>query len=80
MFIGTLDKMNILNEAMQYLSKEKSFSISVIYNRKRYMCMVASWACEVTEILTQRSTDEASFVWGLGPSRTWPYMFSDGSR
>ena len=27
--------------------------------------MVASWACEVTEILTQRSTEEASFVWGL---------------
>ena len=29
------------------------------------MYMVASWACEVTEILTQRSTEEASFVWGL---------------
>ena len=24
--------------------------------------MIASWACEVTEILTQRSTEEASFV------------------
>ena len=27
--------------------------------------MVATRACEVTEILTQRSTEEASFVWGL---------------
>ena len=27
--------------------------------------MIASWACEVTEILTQRSTEEASFVSGL---------------
>ena len=27
--------------------------------------MVASWACEVTDILTQRSTEEASFVCGL---------------
>ena len=24
--------------------------------------MVASWACEVTEILSQRCTEEASFV------------------
>ena len=32
------------------------------YNRNSYMYMVASWACEVTEIFTQRSTDEASFV------------------
>ena len=29
------------------------------------MYMVASWACEVTEILKQRSTEEDSFVWGL---------------
>ena len=25
--------------------------------------MVASWACEVTEIFAQRSTEEASFVY-----------------
>ena len=28
------------------------------------MYIVASWACEVTEILSQRSTEEASFVRG----------------
>ena len=26
------------------------------------MYMVASWACEVAEILTQRNSEEASFV------------------
>ena len=26
------------------------------------MLLVASWACEVTDILIQRSTDEAPFV------------------
>ena len=26
------------------------------------MYIVASWACEVTEILTQRSTEEASII------------------
>ena len=30
--------------------------------QKQLDIMVASWACEVTEILTQRSTEEASFV------------------
>ena len=27
--------------------------------------MVTSWACEVTEVLTQRSTAEVSFMRGL---------------
>ena len=31
--------------------------------------MVASWACEVIEILTQRNSEEDSFVWGL----EWPH-------
>ena len=31
--------------------------------------MDASWACEVTEILTQRSIEEASFVGGLVTSQ-----------
>ena len=31
--------------------------------------MIASWACGVTEILTQKSTEEASFVLGL----EWPH-------
>ena len=31
------------------------FSKSAINNRNSMMNMVASWACEVTEILTQRS-------------------------
>ena len=29
------------------------------------MYMVAGWACEVTEILTHRHTEETSFVGGL---------------
>ena len=29
------------------------------------MYMVASWACEVIEIFTQKSTEEASFVYLL---------------
>ena len=39
------------------------FLKSVIYNRNSYVdVLVASWACEVTEILKQRSTEKASYV------------------
>ena len=41
---------------------KKEILKSVIYNRNSLMYMVAIWACEVTEILTQRSTEEVSFV------------------
>ena len=44
---------------------KKLFLKSVINNRNSYVHiwhLVASWVCEVTEIVTQRSTDEASFV------------------
>ena len=40
---------------------KKEFLKSVIYNRNSWMYMVASWACEVTEIFTH-STEEASCV------------------
>ena len=33
------------------------------HKQQKYLdVLVASWACEVTEILTQRSTEEAYFV------------------
>ena len=43
---------------------KKEFLKSVIYNRNSYQVdvLVASWASEVTEILTQRGTEEASVV------------------
>ena len=45
------------------MGKKGIFKKSVINNRNSYVWyMVTSWACEVTEIVTQRSTDEASFV------------------
>ena len=39
--------------------RKKELLKSVIYNRNCKMYMVASSACEVTEILSQRSTEEA---------------------
>ena len=42
------------------MDRKKEFLKSVIYNRN--VIIVVSWACEVTEILTQRSSEEASFV------------------
>ena len=51
---------------------EKEFWKNIIYIRNSYVYiwyLVTSWACEVTEILKQRSTEEASFVWGL----EWPH-------
>ena len=44
---------------------KKEFKKSVINNRNSYAHiwhLVASWACKVTEIVTQRSTEEASIV------------------
>ena len=41
---------------------KKNFLKCYIQRNSYMLCMVASWACEVTEILKQRSTEEASFV------------------
>ena len=38
-------------------------------HQKKLDVMVASWACEVMEILTQRGSEEASIVRGL----EWPH-------
>ena len=40
----------------------KRFSKKCHIQQKKLDVLVASWACEVTEILTQRSTEEGPFV------------------
>ena len=41
------------------MGKKKNF-IKCHLQQKKLHVMIASWACEVTEILTQRNTEETS--------------------
>ena len=50
----------------------KEFLESVIYNRNSYVYisyLVASWACEVIVILTQKKLPQCFFLWGF----QWPH-------